>query len=72
MTSSGIEAATFWLVAYSVNQLRYRVPRIRRRWEDYVKMQIRKIGWGRVDWFNVSKQGPVAALVNTVMDVRVP
>jgi hypothetical protein len=26
MTSPGMEPATFWLVAYCLNQLRYRVP----------------------------------------------
>jgi hypothetical protein len=32
----------------------------RRGWEDNIKKDLRKIGWGEMDWINtVQKQGPM-------------
>jgi hypothetical protein len=47
--------------------------RPRRRWEDNIKMDLREIGFGDVDWIYWAQDGDRwRALVNTVMNLRVP
>jgi hypothetical protein len=47
--------------------------RPRRGWVDNVKMDLRKIGWGGMDWIDlVQDRDQWRALVNTVMNLRVP
>jgi hypothetical protein len=47
--------------------------RPRRRWEDNIKMDLREIGFGDVDWFHWAQdRDRWQALVNTVMNLRVP
>jgi hypothetical protein len=47
--------------------------RPRRRWEDNIKMDVREIGWGGVEWINLDQDGDQwRAVVNTVMNLRVP
>jgi hypothetical protein len=47
--------------------------RPRRRWEDNIKMDLREIGFGDVDWIHlVQDRDMLRALVNTVMKLRVP
>jgi hypothetical protein len=47
--------------------------RPRRRWEDNIKMDLREIGFGDVDWINSAQDRDTwRALVNTVMNLRVP
>jgi hypothetical protein len=41
----------------------------RRRWMDNIKMDLREIGWDDVDWVDLAQD---RALVNTVMNLRVP
>jgi hypothetical protein len=46
-------------------------PRCRR--VDNIKMDLREIGWGRMDWINmVQDRDQWRALVNTVINFRVP
>jgi hypothetical protein len=46
--------------------------RPRRRWEDGIKMDIREIGWGSVDWIQLAQDSyRWRALMNTVMNLRV-
>jgi hypothetical protein len=46
--------------------------RSRRRWEDGIRMDLREIGWGSVDWIQLAQDGDRSqALVNTVMNLRV-
>jgi hypothetical protein len=47
--------------------------RLRRRWEDNIRMDLREIGFGDVDWIHLA-QDRVRwwALVNTVINLRVP
>jgi hypothetical protein len=46
--------------------------RPRRRWVDTIKMNLRNIGWGGMDWFDlVQDRDQWRALVNTVMNLRV-
>jgi hypothetical protein len=47
--------------------------RPRHRWEDNIKMDIREIGFGDVDWIHLAQdRDKWRALVNTVMSLRVP
>jgi hypothetical protein len=46
-------------------------PRI--RWVDNIKMDLREIGWGDMDWNNLAQdRDQWRALVDTVMNLRVP
>jgi hypothetical protein len=47
--------------------------RPRHRWEDNIKMDFREIGFGDVDWIHWAQdRDRWRALVNTVMNLRVP
>jgi hypothetical protein len=47
--------------------------RLRRRWEDNIKMDLREIGFGDVDWIHWAQdRDSWRALMNTVMNLRVP
>jgi hypothetical protein len=50
-----------------------RLERPRRRWEDAIRMDLRKIGWGGLDWTDLAQDTDQRrALLNTVMNLRVP
>jgi hypothetical protein len=58
-----------------VGRLEGRRPlrRPRRRWEENIKMDLREIGFGDVDWIHLAQdRDRWRALVNTVMNLRVP
>jgi hypothetical protein len=41
-------------------------------WENNIKMDLREIGWGGVDWIGLAKdRDRWRALVNTVLNLRV-
>jgi hypothetical protein len=45
----------------------------RRRWMNNIKMDLREIGWGGLNWIDlVQDRYQWRALVNTVMNIRVP
>jgi hypothetical protein len=45
--------------------------RLRRRWEDGIKMDLMEIGWG-IEWIQLAQdRGRWQALVNTVINLRV-
>jgi hypothetical protein len=47
--------------------------RPRRRWEDNIKIDVREIGFGHVDWIHWAQdRDRWRALVNTVTNLRVP
>jgi hypothetical protein len=47
--------------------------RHRRRWEDNVRIDVREIRWEVVDWVHLAEdRDQCRALVNTVMNFRVP
>jgi hypothetical protein len=47
--------------------------RPRRRWEDNIRTDLREIGWGGMDWLDLAPdRDQWRALVNTVMNLRVP
>jgi len=44
-----------------------------RRWEDNIKMDIQEVGYGGMDWIEVTQdRDRWWALVNAVMNLRVP
>jgi hypothetical protein len=46
-------------------------PRL--RWVDNIKIYLREIGWGGTDWIDLAQdRDQWRALVNTVMNFRVP
>jgi hypothetical protein len=46
--------------------------RPRRRWDYGIRMDLREIGWGSVDWIQLAQyRDRWRALVNTVMNLRV-
>jgi hypothetical protein len=46
--------------------------RPRRRWEDGIKMDLREIGWGGVEWIKLAQdRDRWRAVVNAVMNLRV-
>jgi hypothetical protein len=46
--------------------------RSRRRWED-IRMDLREIGWGGMDWIDLAQdRDKWRTLVNTVMNLQVP
>jgi hypothetical protein len=47
--------------------------RSRRRWEDDIKMAVKEIGCGGMDWIELAlDRDKWRALVNAVMNLRVP
>jgi hypothetical protein len=49
------------------------LERHRRRWEDNIKMDLRKIGWGDMDWIHLDHDSDQwRALVNTVINIWIP
>jgi hypothetical protein len=47
--------------------------RPRRRWVDNIKMDLREIRWGNMDWIELARdRDQWSALVNTVMNLPVP
>jgi hypothetical protein len=47
--------------------------RPRHRWEDNIRMDLIEIGWGGIDWIDLAQdRDQWMALVNTVMNLRVP
>jgi hypothetical protein len=47
--------------------------RLRHRWEDNIKTDLREIGWGGMDWIDLAQdRDQWRALVNMVMNLRVP
>jgi hypothetical protein len=42
------------------------------RWVDYIKIDLREIGWDGMDWIDLAQvRDQWRALVNTVMNLRV-
>jgi hypothetical protein len=49
------------------------LERPRRRWVDNTNMGLREIGWDGMDWIDLAQdRDQWRALVNTVMNLRVP
>jgi hypothetical protein len=63
--------------AYNISVERSKGRRLRgrprRRWEDNIKMDLREIAFGDVDWIHLAQdRDRWRALVNTVMNLLLP
>jgi hypothetical protein len=59
----------FW---WEIRKERRPHERPRRRWQDWIKMDLREIGWRDVKWFHLAQErGRWRAVVNAVMNLRV-
>jgi hypothetical protein len=48
------------------------LEKLRCSWEDGIRMDLREIGWGRVDWIRLAQdRDQWRAVVNAVMNLRV-
>jgi hypothetical protein len=46
--------------------------RLRRRWVDYIRMDLGEVGWGDVDWIGLAQdRNKWRALVNVALKLRV-
>jgi hypothetical protein len=43
-----------------------------RRWLDNIRMDLVEVGWGDVDWIGLAQDKDRRALVNSVLNLRVP
>jgi hypothetical protein len=49
------------------------LERPRHRWVNNIKMDLREIGWDGMDWIDLTQdRAKWRALVNTVMNLRIP
>jgi hypothetical protein len=46
--------------------------RLKRRWKNTIKTDLREMGFGGVDWIELADRDRWRALVNAVMSIRVP
>jgi hypothetical protein len=47
--------------------------RPRRKWVNNTELDLRELGWGGMDWIDLARdRDQLSALVNTVMNFRVP
>jgi hypothetical protein len=52
---------------------RWESQKERDHWEDNITMDLREVGWDGVDWIDIAQdRDPWKALVNTVLNLRVP
>jgi hypothetical protein len=67
------EKRNVYRVSVGKPKRRRSLGRPRRRWEDNIRMDPREIGWGGMDWIDLAQdRDRWRALVNTVMNLRVP
>jgi hypothetical protein len=67
------EASGAYIILVGRPERRRPLGRPRRRWEDNIRMDLRKIGFGYMNWIHWAQdRDRWRALVNTVMNLRVP
>ena len=72
-----VERVGEWRGVYRVlvgePEIKRRLGRPRRRWEDNIKMHLQQVGFGGMDWIELAQdRDRWWALVNAVMNLRVP
>jgi hypothetical protein len=71
-STNGGERTAYRILAGKLEEKRL-LGRPRRRLVDNIKMDLREIGWDGMDWTDVAQdKDEWKALVNTVMNLRIP
>jgi hypothetical protein len=66
------EGRNVYRVLVGKHEGRRPLERSRRRWEDGIRMDLRKSGWGGVEWIQLAQdRDRRRAVVNAVMNLRV-
>jgi hypothetical protein len=71
-STKGSEGNVYWIL---IRKPERKTPlgRPRRRWVDNIKTDLTEIGWGGMDWIDLSQdRDQWSALVNMVMNFPVP
>jgi hypothetical protein len=67
------EKRNAYRILVGMPERRRALRKLRRRWEDNIRMDLREIGWGGMDWIDLAQdRDQRRALVNTVINFRVP
>jgi hypothetical protein len=67
------EGRSVYSVLVGKPELKRPMGRPRRRWEDNIKMDLKKVGCGGMDWIELAQdRDRWWALMNAVMNLRVP
>jgi hypothetical protein len=54
-------------------ELKRPLGKLKRRWEDNIKMGLEELVWGSVGWIDLAQdRDKFRALVNAIMNLRVP
>jgi hypothetical protein len=54
-------------------EVKISLQRPRHVWEDNIKMNLRELGWCGINWiYQAQDRGKCSALVNRVMNLRIP
>jgi hypothetical protein len=71
-STNGSEEECIWDIGGNARR-KEPLGRPRRRWVDNIKMDLREIEWDGMDWIYLAQnRDQFRALVNTVMNLRVP
>jgi hypothetical protein len=69
----GEKRNAYWRILVGKPEGKSPLVRPRCRWVGNIKMDPREIGWGGTDWIDLAQdRDQWRALVNTVMNLRVP
>jgi hypothetical protein len=70
---SSQEKRNAYMILVGTSEGKTQLGRLRCRWEDIIKMDVIEIRWGGMDWIDLAQdRDKCRALVNTVMNFRVP
>jgi hypothetical protein len=67
-----VEEKNVYMVLMGKPEGKRPLERPRRRWEERIRMDLREIGWGSVDWIQLAQDGDQwRGFMNAVINLRV-
>jgi hypothetical protein len=71
--STNVEKRNAFRISVGKPEKKRPLGRLRRTWVDNIKIDLREIGWDCMNWIELAQdRDQWRALVNTVMNLRVP